>query len=343
MTSFCHSDSADAKRLRDLLWRLLCCVGFLWGGLTPELSSGQESLADSGSLADSELLGGVVESAAGRVGESDQDSFDVSIAKLKPHNNLIVEAFKETCDGWSSDEVILQVELNEKFLAVAQAKLQKAGLTRVADAAINWRLMTLRKAGKLKLKASRRAKRRATEVQALAEVAMRSIQDRSKLSSDRIMADPKLRAEFDGVVKRLQPDADLYAARKTAFQLRKTRRLQPELISRLADWGRVVSTLAISDLRSRVADVAPHPGVYIFRDKTGYLYIGQTENLRKRMADHLEESHNPSLAKYLKSAEDATVELHSFDPKSRAKETRVRRAYESELIRSRKPKFNVLP
>ena len=61
------------------------------------------------------------------------------------------------------------------------------------------------------------------------------------------------------------------------------------------------------------------------------------------MAEHLEESHNPSLASYLKSETGATVELHSFDPKSRAKEVRVRRAYESELIRSRKPRFNVLP
>ena len=157
------------------------------------------------------------------------------------------------------------------------------------------------------------------------------------------MTDPALRSQFDAIVVKLNPKADLYLTRKAAFQLRKTRRLRPELISRLADWGRKVQMHVIDDLRKSVGVVEPHPGIYIFRDQTGYLYIGQTENLRKRMAEHLAESHNASLAKYLKSAQAATVELHSFDPKSRAKEVRVRRAYESELIRSRKPRFNVLP
>ena len=172
---------------------------------------------------------------------------------------------------------------------------------------------------------------------------MRSIQDKTKVSSDRIMTDPKLRGQFEAAVTKLNPKADLYLTRKAAFKLRKTRHLQPELISRLADWGREVKTYAIDDLRKSVDSVDAHPGVYIFRDQTGYLYIGQTENLKKRMAEHLEESHNASLASYLKSEKGATVELHSFDPKSRAKEVRVRRAYESELIRSRKPRFNVLP
>ena len=172
---------------------------------------------------------------------------------------------------------------------------------------------------------------------------MRSVQDKSKVSSDRIMTDPKLRSQFESAVTKLSPKADLYLTRKAAFKLRKTRHLQPELITRLADWGREVKTYAIDDLRKSVESVDAHPGVYIFRDQTGYLYIGQTENLRKRMTEHLEESHNASLASYLKSEKGATVELHSFDPKSRAKEVRVRRAYESELIRSRKPRFNVLP
>ena len=213
--------------------------------------------------------------------------------------------------------------------------------------------MTLRKAGKLKVKSTKRASSKKTppdsepqsvaELTALAEIAMRSVQDKSKVSSDRIMTDPKLRGQFEAVVTKLNPKADLYLTRKAAFKLRKTRRLQPELITRLADWGREVKTYAIDDLRKSVDGVDAHPGVYIFRDQTGYLYIGQTENLRKRMAEHLEESHNASLASYLKSEQGATVELHSFDPKSRAKEVRVRRAYESELIRSRKPRFNVLP
>lgn len=282
--------------------------------------------------------------------ESDQASeleatadFKASIESLKPNDDLVVEAFQETSDGWSSDEVILQDKLNKKFLDSVMAKLNTAGVEGISKAAINWRLMTLRKAGKLKIKSTQRAKRSKQDFGPLSEIAMRSVQDKTKLSSDRIMADPKLRAEFDSIVNKLNPLSDPYVVRKAAFQLRKTRRLQPELISRLADWGREVKTFAVEDLRSSLESVNPHPGIYIFRDQTGYLYIGQTENLRKRMEEHLQESHNASLANYLKTQGEATVELHSFDPKSRAKEVRVRRAYESELIRSRNPKFNVLP
>jgi len=263
------------------------------------------------------------------VADSKVDLFKQAIDQIKDHDDLIMEAFKETHDGWSSDEVVLQDRLNRGFLAACQEKLAKTGVVDASPAALNWRLLALRKAGKLKVKATKRTSNRTkstddsmvqdvAEIAALAEIAMRSMQDKSKLSSDRIMTDPELRSQFDAIVVKLNPKADLYLTRKAAFQLRKTRRLRPELIS-------------------------PHPGVYIFRDQTGYLYIGQTENLRKRMAEHLAESHNVSLARYLKSARGATVELHSFDPKSRAKEVRVRRAYESELIRSRNPRFNVLP
>jgi hypothetical protein len=38
-----------------------------------------------------------------------------------------------------------------------------------------------------------------------------------------------------------------------------------------------------------------------------------------------------------------TIELHIFPKTSPARKLTVRRAYESELIRSREPKFNVRP
>ncbi|MFC1757557.1 hypothetical protein ACFL2H_02155 [Planctomycetota bacterium] len=38
-----------------------------------------------------------------------------------------------------------------------------------------------------------------------------------------------------------------------------------------------------------------------------------------------------------------SIEIHTFDPESLAKKTRIRRANESEIIASRQPKFNVRP
>ena len=136
-----------------------------------------------------------------------------------------------------------------------------------------------------------------------------------------------------------------YAVRKAAFQLRKARRLRPELITRIADWGRTIKTFSIEEILKDPKVLNEHPGVYIFRDASGYLYIGQTDNLRERLQKHLDESHNLSLAKYLKteSRDSISIEVHDFDPTSQASKTMIRRAYESELIASRKPRFNVQP
>ena len=87
------------------------------------------------------------------------------------------------------------------------------------------------------------------------------------------------------------------------------------------------------------------PGVYIFRDSTGYLYIGQSNNLRTRLTKHLSGSDRKALAKYLgeQDLDRITLEMHVFGPGSPALSTTAREAYESELIRSRKPRLNLAP
>lgn len=169
--------------------------------------------------------------------------------------------------------------------------------------------------------------------------------DRHGISIDQIMADPVRRSEFDRQVQRLSPDTDLYLVRKSAFQLRKARRLRPELITRIANWDRKIEKFAVSSMRSDWSQVPARPGVYLFQDETGYLYIGSAENLRDRLKQHLSESSNAGLFNYLGAghSREIHVEVHSFPSDSRARELTVRRAYESELIRSRKPKFNILP
>ena len=269
---------------------------------------------------------------------ADEDENDASRVDI---DQVVLEAFLATHDGYSSDEVILNDELNQSFLTACRSRMPSADAFQC-----NWKLMNLRKAGKLKsVKTTKRGSRPSGNLQHVAEIASRTLMDRHSVSIDNIMADPKKRSEFNRQVQKFAADANLYLARKSAFQLRKARRLRPELIIRIADWGRKIDKLAIDSIRQDIEQVPDLPGVYLFQDETGYLYIGQAENLRDRLKQHLSESSNAALLEYLDKGDSSQIflELHSFPEDSRAKELMVRRAYESELIRSRKPKFNILP
>ncbi len=254
---------------------------------------------------------------------------------------ILVDVFAATHEGYSVDEVILDDALQAAFL-----KACSGALPNVAAGDLNWTLMNLRKAGKLsEIATTRRRAGNSTAFLPLAEIAARQLFDRYGVSSDQIMCLPELREEFNGAALQVDPDADLYLARKAALQLRKTRRLRPELITRIADWGRVVTVRPASEFRSDPEQIPETSGIYIISDASGYLYVGESDNLRRRLGEHLDESDRRSLANYLASAgcENVTLEIHTFAEGSRIDELAVRRAYESELIRSRNPRFNIRP
>jgi excinuclease UvrABC nuclease subunit len=137
----------------------------------------------------------------------------------------------------------------------------------------------------------------------------------------------------------------VYQLRKAALGLRKARKLQPELIKRVANWKTEVLEYDAESLASELDLIPRKPGIYIFRDATGYLYIGEAGNLRLRVAQHLDHSDRRALAHYFWEAglSGIVVELHAFDPKSEGGSTPARRAYESDLIAKRAPRFNLRP
>lgn len=250
-------------------------------------------------------------------------------------------AYTETHDGWSTDEVILQDELNEKFLAACKQRMPEAS---AFDC--NWMLMTLRKAGDLSdVSATKRKTLRHDDYLHAAEVTARFLEDKHRTNTDHLLSDPKLRAEFDKLAHEIAPDVESYRLRKASFALRKSRRLPPELVLRVAKWDKQVIALPAEKIVENPKQVSDGPGVYIFRDATGYLYIGESSQLRTRVSKHLDRSDRQSLASYLDKhgIKDVTVELHVFDGSSEAKDKSMRRAYESDLIRSRKPRLNLAP
>ena len=265
-----------------------------------------------------------------------------SRAEKSQLKRIVDSAFSKTHNGFSTDEVMIDNELYSAFQSSCRSMF-----TDGTEFEFNWTLFNLRKAGKLSSKASKRKNvaRVGTNFSHAAEIAIRTLHDKYGVSSDRVMADPLLRGQFDRIAEAIVGKEDPYRLRKAALGLRKARRLRPELIVRIADWGREVQRFSIPDLAADFQQIPEKPGVYIFSDSTGYLYIGEASDLRERLSKHLSGSDSKSLANYLsgESSDDITIEIHCFASDSKAKSKIVRRAYESELIRSRNPRFNIAP
>lgn len=254
---------------------------------------------------------------------------------------LVRQAFEKSHDGWSVDEVLIDDQRRDAFLEAAH-RLQLPD----DEQAICEALIAIRKSGKLNVESSRRATVELEAYEPLAEIAARKIQDSMDASTDAILTNPKVRQAFDdAIVTMLPEEKNFYPYRKAALKLRKSRKLQPELTLRVTDWKRELKTMSLDEAKRQVESFPKRPAIYLFQDKTGYLYIGQTQNLRERMLKHLSDSDRQALARYLErnAQEVIQLELHIFAEDSPAKDTRVREAYESELIRSRKPRLNIAP
>lgn len=290
------------------------------------------------------MLSFLIASCVMFVSRSGAQSTSVSLSR--DLDKIVSSAFSATHNGWSADEVLVNPELNKKFIEECQRHLTNA-TKEVKESQLNWKLLNLRKAKKLTAKVTRRSHSKHDTYRHAAEIAARSMEDRHRQNIDRVLCDPKLRAEFDKLALRLAPETEAMLLRKAALGLRKARRLKPEFVVRVADWGREITTAPIDELQANIETISEGPGVYVFYDSTGYLYIGEADNLRRRLATHLEDSDRQSLAKYLKEhgeeSETISVEIHAFDSDSKARLASMRRAYESELIGSRKPRFNVRP
>jgi predicted GIY-YIG superfamily endonuclease len=254
--------------------------------------------------------------------------------------DIVAEVFAAHADGWSVDEILLDKQRRQRF--VARVRDQQS----VAEADdVCMTLLRLRKAGELSASAHRRGTRPNPEARPAAEIAARLTTDRLGCTTDEILARDAPRDAFLAAAQRVHPEAEAYDLLKWMLNLRKARRLRPELLLRVVDWPREITVHSVRELRADESLLPEKPGVYLFRDHTGYLYVGEAKNLRKRLDEHLRASDRDGLAHYLErtGGEGLSIEIHAFAPQSPARRVAMRRAYESELIDSRNPKFNVRP
>ncbi len=261
-------------------------------------------------------------------------------APTKVGSKVLVDIFNAEHNGWSLDEVLLSDTRRAAMLNAVRL------VSTDADEKSVWEeLVRLRKSGKLHSETTKRESTDYGDALPAAEIAARRLQDEFGVTFDQALIDPVLLKRYDELAHSIDATSDTYTLRKAALRLRKSRRLQPELVTRVVDWQREIVAMPLEQAKKSMDKLPTRPGIYIFRDAGGYLYVGQSNNLRERLGKHLVESDRKNLAKYLaeSTGKEIVLELHVFLAGSPAEQNVVREAYESELIRTRKPKLNLSP
>lgn len=246
----------------------------------------------------------------------------------------VEEAYRSISSNLSADRVVADPELNSKFIEHCRSM----GLIQSA-AELNRRLLNLRKQGALKPAGRTRPTRltNAEDYKFAAEIAARHMEQRRQTTLDRVLCDPELAVEFDAIASELAPGYASLEYRWAALQLRKTSKLKPELVLRVtriaaADFGPIEQVHI-----DRIPDAQ---GIYIFYSAKETLYVGEAENLRKRVGKHVDHSDRKALAHWFWEHGAANVRLETIVlPKDFS--ALARKAVEKHLIASRRPLFNI--
>lgn len=204
---------------------------------------------------------------------------------------------------------------------------------------LNQALLNLRKQGNLKPvgKTIRTRIENIEDYRFAAEIAARHMEQRHRTTLDRVLCDPDKASEFDSLAAQLAPGHKSLEYRWAALQLRKTSRLKPELVLRVAK-------IAAADFGSiekiHIAQIPESQGIYIFYSPKETLYVGEAENLRKRVGKHIDHSDRKALAHWLweHGATDVRLETIVLPEDFNAL---ARKAVEKHLIASRRPIFNI--
>jgi hypothetical protein len=195
---------------------------------------------------------------------------------------VLASAYEMVYDGYSVDRVVLDPDLNARFLSACR----KLGATQ-SDYEINHALFDARKSGKITLpKATKRTEFRDYDnYQFASEIAVRILQRTKGVTLDQILCDPAMAFEFDEIARRLAPKVPSLNLRCAALNLRKTRRLTPLVHEPEADES--VNLIQAGPLKLVTPSELPHDaGVYSLFDRNRPIFAGETRDLQKRIGQH---------------------------------------------------------
>lgn len=197
----------------------------------------------------------------------------------------IIDAFSAASDGYSIDRVIADPQLNQNFIA----QCVRLGLPG-QDVDWNWRLMNMRKAGRLKGVLSVERSMTKGELREhwphkfACEIAIQRFEQMHQTTVDHVLCDPRLASEFDALVRAMLPDDSAPGSlmiRWGALRLRKEARLISASAMRLDKVIPIARTFE-SAFDVDLIKVPALPGLYWLADKQRHLYVGETDNLQQR-------------------------------------------------------------
>lgn len=255
---------------------------------------------------------------------------------------IVKHAFFASHDGVSTDELLCDDEKLAQFDALVLQRARKDGITKTATQARHL-LLNIRKSGKLGPVVEKRYRGNHDAYKYVAETAARIAEDRHRTTVDRILCDPAMRSDFDGVASQFQTAATAKDIRLAAMSLRKAKQLQPLVAQKLLPPTRVIR-LSVSAIRADGSLVPRAPGTYVFGTSSRCLYVGEADDLYRRVVkEHCVHSDRQQLAQHLwqHGPDDVYVEIRSYEGVPDAKRKPIRRALEAELIETRRPAFNI--
>lgn len=203
---------------------------------------------------------------------------------------LVARAFEDVRDGYSTERVVLDPNINPEFLA----RCKKLGVTH-SEYKLNHAIFNIRKnVTRLGIRLSETTKettfRDYDDYQFGAEISARILERTEGVTLDRVLCDPEFRRKYDFLCLPLVHERSVLKLRYAALNLRKTCRLRPADIAAGPQYDLVsAGPVAAIDMSALPAMHA----TYVFYDQNRPIYAGETANLRKRVGIHLEPGRLP--------------------------------------------------
>ena len=221
---------------------------------------------------------------------------------------LIVQAYLEVRQGYSTDRVIADPVMDRMFLR----RCRELGLSGT-DFDLNWKLFNARKNGYLsnipKTIEYTISSEQRDEFEYASEIAARFIQQKyDPRSLDKIICDPDIVLEFDEAARRLAPGFSPLEYRWVALALRKAHRLTPEMRNvQYPEFSLLGPTQAVD-----LSQIPKNEGLYLFRSDQEAIFVGETNHLRHRIERHLDSSGSNGLPDWLYRGHDIQVASNRF-------------------------------